>query len=98
MSNCQHKFYTCSFIGQVSFCRDCDGGNNYQERQRMKHPLFEFIKASPFFQVYAPDVMNWKHKMRGTDGNQKDISFSESDLKQIRAGLTKLFKDLKEIK
>jgi hypothetical protein len=65
---------------------------------RTKHPLFEFIKASPFFQVYAPNVTNWKHKMRGTDGNQKQISFSESDLKQIRAGLTKLFKDLKEIK
>lgn len=30
---CKYGFSTCSFIGQVEFCNDCDGGNNYQMKQ-----------------------------------------------------------------
>jgi hypothetical protein len=60
--------------------------------------IWKFIKAAQFFPVYAPDVINWKHKLREKNGRGNPVSFSESDLKQIRAGLTKLFKDLKEIK
>jgi hypothetical protein len=60
--------------------------------------IFTFIKAAQFFPVYAPDVINWKHKLREKNGRGNELHFSESDLKQIRAGLTKLFKDLKETK
>lgn len=36
MPRCRYGFYTCSFIGQVSFCNKCDEGQNYQMRETKK--------------------------------------------------------------
>lgn len=35
-AKCKYAFYTCSFIGQVSFCNSCDGGQNYQMKQETR--------------------------------------------------------------
>lgn len=58
--------------------------------------LFDFIKAANFFPNYAPQVRNWKHKLRGVDGNKKPITFSEDDRKQIKQGAKKLLSDIKD--
>jgi hypothetical protein len=63
-----------------------------------KPSIFTYIKAVQFFPNYAPLVIDWKKKLSGKNGRGNPVSFSESDLKQIRSGLTKLFKDLKEVK
>jgi hypothetical protein len=34
--NCQYGFYTCSFIGQVDFCNNCEKGQNYQFNENIK--------------------------------------------------------------
>ena len=60
--------------------------------------FFSIIPASRFFKVYAPKVMNWKHKRRGIDGNGKPITFSETDYAQMNAGRIKLIEDLKKSK
>jgi len=52
------------------------------------------IVAKFFFEVYAPGIKNFKHKLRGVDGNKKPIDFNDAEKSQIRAGLKKLFKDL----
>lgn len=55
---------------------------------------FKYIKADPFFANYLPLLRNYKHKIRGKDGNGKDIEFSEAEKKEIKAALKRLFKDL----
>lgn len=59
----------------------------------MKH-LFTYIKAAQFFPKYCPHVMNWRHKLRKTDGNKQPIDFSSEDKKQIQAGIKKMIKDI----
>lgn len=56
--------------------------------------IFKYITAKYFFQDYAPNVKNYKHKLRGIDGNKKPIEFSEQDKAEIEKGIEKLFKDL----
>ncbi len=56
--------------------------------------LFDYIKASKFFPKYCPLIKNWKHKLRGLDGNKKKIEFSATENKQIKQALKVLFKDL----
>lgn len=58
------------------------------------YPVFDYIKASKFFPVYAPKVTNWKHKLRGKDGNGNPIEFSEIEIQQIKDGLQKMTNDL----
>lgn len=55
---------------------------------KMTHPAFKYIKAAQFFPAYAPGVKNWKHKLRGVDGNGKPISFTEADRENIRKSIT----------
>jgi hypothetical protein len=59
----------------------------------MKEDIFKKIPASVFFPEYAPGVKNYNHKRRGVDGNGKPIDFSKDDLRQIKAGLKKMFAD-----
>lgn len=49
--------------------------------------IFTYLKAVNFFPRYAPGIKNWKHKLRGTDGNGKAIVFSFADLALIRKGV-----------
>lgn len=56
--------------------------------------IFQYIKAAKFFPKYCPSVRNWKHKLRGVDGNGKEISFNDAEKKLIKEGLKRLFKDL----
>ena len=56
--------------------------------------LFDYIKASKFFPVYAAGVTNWKHKLRKLDGNGKPIDFSDEDRVLILAGFEKLRKNI----
>lgn len=60
----------------------------------MNYKLFEYIKASNFFPKYAKGVSNWKHKLRGIDGNKNPIAFSEEDEALIKKGLQKMTQDL----
>lgn len=42
-------------------------------------------------------VNNFKHKFRGTDGNGNPITFSKADQAKIKAGASKLAKDVLKI-
>lgn len=50
------------------------------------------INAGYLFTEYVA-VPNWKHKLRGIDGNGKIIEFSQEEKRQIKAGLKKMFAD-----
>lgn len=56
--------------------------------------ILKYISAKHFFTDYAKSVKNFTHKMRGTDGNGKPISFSEEDKKAIATGLKEMTKDI----
>lgn len=60
------------------------------------HKIFEIIKASKFFPQYVPEVKNWKHKIRGIDGNNKPIQFSDAEKEKIKKGINNLFEKLKD--
>jgi len=36
--------------------------------------IFNYIKAVNFFPQYCPKIKNWKHKLRGLDGNKKKLN------------------------
>ena len=57
----------------------------------MKKILRE-INANYFFANYV-DIKNWKHKLRGVDGNGKPIEFNAAEKRCIKAGLKKMFAD-----
>ena len=52
--------------------------------------LFKIIPAKQFFTKFCPDVRNFYHKSRGTDGNGKPITFSAQDNVLIHNGVKKL--------
>lgn len=56
--------------------------------------IFDYISAKRFFVEFAPEVKNYTHKMRGIDGNGKEIGFSAEDKKAIKAGLRAMMKSL----
>jgi hypothetical protein len=57
--------------------------------------IFDYIKAVKFFPNYAPSVIDWKKKMSGFNGRGNKLDFTPQDKKQIKAGLKKLFNDLR---
>lgn len=56
--------------------------------------ILKYISATNFFPDYAPEVKNYTHKMRGVDGNGKQIEFSKEDKKAIKAGIRQMAKEL----
>ena len=56
--------------------------------------ILKYISAKHFFTDYAKSVNNFKHKMRGVDGNQKPIDFTDADKKKIKAAFKKLSNDV----
>lgn len=56
--------------------------------------ILKYLSAKNFFTDYAKSVKNYKHKMRGIDGNAKPIEFTDDDKKQIKAAVKKLSSDL----
>jgi hypothetical protein len=56
--------------------------------------FFKYISAKHFFTDYCNEVKNFTHKMRGVDGNQKPIDFTDADKKEIKAAFKKLSSDL----
>ena len=60
------------------------------------HPGFKYINAKNFFPNYASKVKNFKHKLRGKDGNNMPIAFTETDLTAICEGIAKMCKDFFE--
>lgn len=56
--------------------------------------VFQYIAAKYFFPDYAPEVKNYTHKMRGLDGNGKEIEFTAEDKKAVKAGIKKMAKEL----
>lgn len=62
-----------------------------------KHPLFNIVVAKAFFEKYAPDVRNVKHKLRGKDGNGNPIEFSPEDKKAIKSGVARMTNELKSM-
>lgn len=51
--------------------------------------LRTIITTRNFFKHYAPQVVNWKHKIIGRNSKNSDLSFSEDDLKAIEKGFNK---------
>jgi hypothetical protein len=51
---------------------------------------FRYIKASYFFEDICPEVINWKHKMRGKNGRGMPLTFTDADIITIRKGISKL--------
>jgi hypothetical protein len=56
--------------------------------------ILKYLSAKNFFTDYAKSVKNYKHKMRGIDGNLKPIDFTDEDKKEIKAAFKKLSSDL----
>jgi hypothetical protein len=56
--------------------------------------ILKYLSAKNFFTDYAKSVKNYKHKMRGIDGNSKPIDFTDEDRKEIKAAVKKLSSDL----
>jgi len=56
--------------------------------------IFHYIKAAKFFPDYCPNIKDWKKKMTGKNGRGNPMEFSTKELKEIKAGLKKLFKDI----
>lgn len=56
--------------------------------------IFDYIKAAQFFPKYCPDIINWKHKLRGKNGRGNPVEFTDQENRKIKSGLKKLFKDL----
>lgn len=56
--------------------------------------LKEFIKMERFFEKYCPSVKNVKHKLRGIDGNNNLISFTDAEKKLINKALQKFAKQI----
>lgn len=56
--------------------------------------ILKYLSAKNFFTDYAKLVKNYKHKMRGVNGNQKPIDFTDADKKEIKTAFKKLFSDL----
>lgn len=59
--------------------------------------LLKYISAKHFFTDYATSVKNFTHKMRGIDGNGKQIDFTEEDNKAIAAGINEMAKDANKL-
>jgi hypothetical protein len=57
--------------------------------------IFKFIKAEQFFPLYCKDIKCFRHKLRGKNGHDKPIDFTDEEKRQIRQGIKKLFADLK---
>jgi hypothetical protein len=55
---------------------------------------FKYIVAKYFFPKYAPEVVNWGHKLRGKNGHNKPIDFTDADKKAIKRGIKAMSKDL----
>lgn len=56
--------------------------------------LIRHLTANHFFPAYAPAVTNYGHKMRGMDGNNKPIKFTQKDKRLIAKGLQQLARDI----
>lgn len=56
--------------------------------------IWTYIKADKFFPEYCPEIKSYKHKIRGKNGRNNPVEFSKDELKQIKAGLRRLFKDI----
>jgi hypothetical protein len=56
--------------------------------------IWNYIKADSFFKDYLPHIKSYKHKLRGKNGRGNPIDFTPAELKEIKAALKKLFKDL----
>lgn len=63
----------------------------------MTHPLFQLIKASSFFPLYAPGVNNYQRKLAGKSGKGKPLAFTENDKRLIKEGFEKFIKEMRPI-
>lgn len=55
---------------------------------------FKIIVPKFFFSTYAPNVKDWRHKCSGKNGRGNPCAFTDNDMKEIKQGLRRLFKDL----
>lgn len=60
--------------------------------------FFRIVTAKEFFTKYCTEVTNYKHKMRGIDGNKKPIDFTDEDKRYIRKAAAKLGIDISKTK
>lgn len=56
--------------------------------------IWTYIKADQFFPKYCPQIKSYKHKIRGKNGRGNPVEFSPEELKEIKTGLKKMFKEL----
>lgn len=54
----------------------------------------KLIRIESFLKQYCSGISNVKHKLRGKDGNNKPIDFSETEKSEITQGLQKFAKDI----
>ena len=60
--------------------------------------LWKIIRPGRFFPRYAPEVKNYYHKVRGLNGRGNPVDFSDKDKEHIKAGMKRLFADVKKVK
>lgn len=53
-----------------------------------------FIKIEPFFKKYLPHQKNFAHKIRGKNGRNNPLTFSDAEKNEIKLAINKLLTDL----
>jgi hypothetical protein len=56
--------------------------------------IWQYIKADQFFPKYCPEISNYKRKISGRNGRGNPVEFTAEELKAIKKGLKKLFKEI----
>jgi hypothetical protein len=56
--------------------------------------IWNYIKADRFFSDYLPNVKSHKFKIRGKNSRNNPTDFSDTEKKEIKKALRKLFSDI----
>jgi hypothetical protein len=58
---------------------------------------FKLITAAYFFPQYCPKIINWRHKLRGSNGRGNPIEFTGQDKIMLKEGLIKFANEIKRV-
>lgn len=62
-----------------------------------REEFFKIIPARQFFTKYCPQVTNYYHKLRGRDGNNKPIDFTDEEKRAMKKAAAALGKELSKV-
>ena len=59
--------------------------------------FFKIVPAKQFFTRYCPGIPNFYHKLRGINGNNKPIDFTDEEKRIMTKAAKKLGKDVADV-